>query len=461
MTIAGSQTSIAGLLDLTGEGRVYPAVVELCCRTVVGMMVGSSEVSGSIHVHAMFAFRIPAIGVAGLSKTSSSQAIVIGGFVNGLGLARALFALGRRVIVITTQPFDVAQHSACVSEHYHLPDGDGRPEQLAGLLKRHAQEWFGAAVFPTNDEAIACLARFREELVPWFRLIIPPPESVPYILDKTRMAEAARSVGMALPHSYGPAVDSVVNHSGLNYPVVVKPVRAGELARKTGQKLIVAHDAFQLESCTRLLADKGISAEVFDLVPGPDDRIYAYCVYLDKHGHPLADCTVRKLRQSPPFFGIARVAELHPHIPELREQSIELFRRIGFRGIGVAEFKHDHRDGSYRFFEINGRSVTYNSLLRQANMDLAQLALADFAEDGAKPVQTECWPGVWIHLHADVLRSLQNWRVEQLGFSDYIRPYGRKKTFAVWSSRDPKPFFKQWSRTFQQSVSGLGPAQSA
>lgn len=394
-----------------------------------------------------------------MSKTNSNQAIVIGGFVNGLGLVRALFALGRRVIVITTQPFDMAQHSVCVSEHHHVPDSDLQPERLADFLQQHVQEWRGAAVFPTNDETVACLSLFHEELAPWFRLIIPPPESVPYILEKTRMAEAARSVGMVLPDSYGPAVESVVSGPGLNYPVVVKPVRAGELARKTGQKLIVAHDAAELGRCTRMLANKGIPAEVFDLVPGPDNLIYACCVYIDKHGNPLADCTVRKLRQSPPFFGIARVAELNFPIPELREQTIELFRRIGFRGIGVAEFKLDRRDGTYRFFEINGRSVTYNGLLRQAKMDIAQLALADFVEGNAKPVQTEFWPGVWIHLHADILRSLQNWRTEQLGFGDYIRPYGRTKTFAVWSSKDPKPFFRQWSRTFKQAVSSPGTGQ--
>jgi D-aspartate ligase len=395
-----------------------------------------------------------------LSRAVSNLAIVVGGFVNGLGLARALFALGRRVIVITTQPFDMAQYSVCVSEHYHVADSDGQPDRLAGFLRQHAKEWSGAAVFPTNDETLTCMSLFHEELAPWFRLIIPPLESMPYILEKTRMAEAARNVGMVLPISYGPAVESVMSHPSLKYPVVVKPVKACELATKTGRKVIVACNISELAECIRMLANEEVAAEVYDLVPGPDSQIYAYCVYLDKHGNPLAECTVRKLRQSPPFFGIARVAELNPNIGLLREQSIELLRRIRFRGIGVAEFKLDQRDGSFRFFEINGRSVTYNSLLRQAKMDIAQLALADFVEGSAKPVQTELWPGVWIHLHADVLRSLQNWRVEQLGLGEYIRPYGRKKTFAVWSSKDPKPFFRQWSRTFHQAVSSILPGQS-
>lgn len=35
-------------------------------------------------------------------------AIVVGGYVNGLGIVRALAARGIPVAVVTTQPFDVA-----------------------------------------------------------------------------------------------------------------------------------------------------------------------------------------------------------------------------------------------------------------------------------------------------------------------------------------------------------------
>lgn len=386
-------------------------------------------------------------------KPDSNLAIIIGGYVNGLGLVRALAAMNRKIIVITTKPYDIAHRSKYVNGHYHVSKLDLHPEVLSELLKQHAKDWFGAVVFPTNDEAITSLSLYHEALSPWFRLAVPPLDSIPYILDKISMLRAARNVGIQHPHCYGPATESVSNNPDLCFPVVVKPVRASEFSSKFGEKLFVAHNSSELLDLSSLLSRSGIEGEVFDLIPGPDSRIYAYCVYMNQHGDPVAECTIRKLRQSPPSFGIARVAELTNNIPLIREQSIELLRHIGFRGIAVAEFKHDERDGTFRFFEINGRSVVYNTLLRQGNLDVVRLTWSDYGEGQAKRVETAAWPGVWIHLHADVLRTLQNWRSEQLTIGDYLKPYGRQKTFAVWSPHDPKPFFAQWSRSFRDAAS--------
>lgn len=389
------------------------------------------------------------------SKASSNLAIIIGGYVNCLGLVRSLGSHNRKIIVITTQAYDIAQHSKYVSSHFHIPDLDLDPELLTELLLRHAGEWQGALVIPTNDEAITSLALSHESLAPWYRMAIPPLEAVPYILDKTKMLQAAEKIGMRTPECYGPASESVFSNPDLKFPVVVKPVKASEFSARFGKKLFRANNSSELSQSCRLITEAGIRGEVFELIPGPDSRIYAYCVYMDRHGDPVAECTIRKLRQSPPFYGIARVAELTGNIPLLREQTIEFLRHTGFRGIAVAEFKQDQRDGSFRFFEINGRSVLYNSLLRQANLDVAGLFWNDYVEGRIQRVETMAWPGVWIHLHADLLRTIQNFRIENLNPGDYLRPYGRKKTFAVWSRRDPSPFFNQWTQSLRGAGSSL------
>ncbi len=386
-------------------------------------------------------------------KADSNLSVIIGGFVNCLGLVRSLATLNRKIIVISTHPYDIAHRSKYVSAYYQISRLDLYPERLSGLLLRHAVDWAGAVVIPTNDEAINSLGLYNEELAPWFRLAVPPLDSIPYILDKTKMLQAARIVGIQPPHCYGPATESGISSQDFSFPVVVKPVRASEFSSKFGEKLFVAHDSTELLNYCRLITESRIKGEVFDLIPGPDSSIYAYCVYMDQYGDPVAECTIRKLRQSPPFFGIARVAELTGNIPLLREQSIELLRHIGFRGLAVLEFKKDARDDSFRFFEINGRSVVYNTLLRQANLDVAELICSDYGEGRMKRIETAEWPGVWIHLHADSLRTLQNFRREQLSISDYLRPYVRRKTFAVWSRHDPKPFYAQWSRSLSAAGS--------
>ncbi len=122
--------------------------------------------------------------------------------------------------------------------------------------------------------------------------------------------------------------------------------------------------------------------------------------------------------------------------------------------MAVAEFKLDPRDGRFRFMEVNGRSVIYNGLLRRAGLDLAGLAWSDQVCGQPEPARPNGWPGVWIHLHADVLYSLLYRRYDRVAFADFLAPYRRPKIDAVWSATDPFPFITQWSRTARTGAVG-------
>jgi D-aspartate ligase len=383
-----------------------------------------------------------------------SGAIVIGGYVNGLGLVRALAARGVRTAVITTKPYDIAHRSRWTSAHAAVPELEERSEGLVELLERRAREWSGCALLPTNDGALAALAQHHDRLSSTYRVIAPPREVAEYFLDKRLMAEAAREVGIELPHCYGPAVEATAALPKLRFPVVVKPLVGYRFFSRFGCKLFAAADRDELARGIARLADAGIPGQVFDLVPGPDSHIYAYCTYMRAGGEPTAGVLIRKLRQNPPSFGDARVAEIAPDAPALREATVELLRRIGFRGIAVAEFKLDPRDGRLRFIEVNGRSVVYNALLRRAGLDLAGLAWSDHMDGGSEMGRPNGWPGVWIHLHPDVLYSTLHTR-HRIGVRDFLAPYARPKIEAVWSAADPVPFLAQWSRTVGEGASAL------
>jgi len=379
-------------------------------------------------------------------------AVVIGGFVNALGLVRALGAMNRRIVVISNRSYDIANYSRYVHEYRRIDDLERCPERLLSLLEENAPQWHGGMVFPTNDEAIAALHAYREKLSSRYRLNIPPPEATPYILEKIPMLNAAEETGIPLPKCYGLADETGAIESALRFPVVVKPVNASEFSLRFDRKLFLIRDKKELEDCTRLLSASGTKGQVFDLVPGPDSAIYIYCVYLDRKGVPLAECTVQKLRQTPPFFGISRVARLTRNIPLLKEQTLAFLRRIGYQGFAAAEYKRDERDGVFRFLEVNGRSIVYNSLLRKANFDLTRLAWEEQAGGSVKPVGPVEWPGAWIHLHADLLRSLQNWRKEGLSLSAYFEPYLGPKTWAVWEAGDNRPFYRQWNHSLNTAL---------
>ena len=166
---------------------------------------------------------------------------------------------------------------------------------------------------------------------------------------------------------------------------------------------------------------------------------------MDRAGRPSRGVTVRKLRQSPPGFGVARVAEVVADRPGLADQTAALLAKIGFTGMAAAEFKLDARDGSYRFIEVNGRSVIYNALLRRAGLDMAAMAVADL-EGGPVSARPEGWNGVWVNLLADLGYSLIDREADPIGLGEFAAPYLRPVLEASWSWRDPAPFAVQWGR---------------
>lgn len=371
---------------------------------------------------------------------SEPGAVVIGGYVNGLGAVRALAARGVRVAVVTTQPFDVAQRSRFCSAHHPVPGAEEGP--LTELLERRARDWRGWALVPANDEALEALAAHHERLASLgYRVLSPPPEVARAFLDKRVMREAARAVGAELPKV----------GEGVGFPLLVKPVAGHRFAARFGAKLLVARDRGELDA--QLARVRGEEVQLTELIPGEDARIYAHCTYLDADGEPLGGITIRKLRQSPPFFGVARVAEVAsdppPGLPEL---TVELLRRVGHRGPAIAEFKLDPRDGRPKFIEANGRSVLYNALLRRAGLDQAGMAWAEHVEGRRERAEPNGWPGAWVNLHADVLYTLLRRREQRIGLRDFARPYARPLIEAVWSPSDPQPFLAQWGRTARTAM---------
>lgn len=370
-------------------------------------------------------------------------AIVVGAHANGLGVMRALGARGIRIAAISTRPFDIAQHSRFVGERHALPALHERREALVELLEANAHRWDGWAVFPTNDDALTALAQHHDRLSRSYRLPLQPWDVVSHLVDKDRMDTLARAAGLDVPACYGTATSDLAMREDVRYPILVKPIQHDRLISLFGAKLFLADDAFELRAALARLDGAGVAGLAYEFVPGPDSDIYVYCVYVDASGEPSPGITVRKLRQNPPRIGGARVAAIAPDEPRLREATVALLRRAGFRGMAFAEFKRDPRDGRFMFIEVNGRAVLFNGLLPPTGLDLVAMTWSDFVLGEPMRPRLTGWTGAWIHLQADLVCAVRYRRVERLGLGALLAPYRGPVRFGDWSASDPKPFFAQ------------------
>lgn len=384
---------------------------------------------------------------------------MIGGHINGLGLVRALAAGGVPAAVICTESHDMAHRSNAVVGWARAPHLGAQPEQLTEVMAQRAREWAGWALLPSNDDALLAVEHARAALGGRHPLGVPAAGIIPQALDKRFMRDLATRTGLSLPAHYGAALADNPLLDELQYPVVVKPRRSQPFGRLFGRKLFIVHDRAALDIAIGKVERMSIPCTLDEWIPGGDDQLITVAVYLARDGAVTPAVCYRKLRQGPPFSGVARVAELPPpaFLPErdrrlLQDGVVELLRAIGFQGPAAAEFKRDARTGAWRFIEVNIRSVLPNRLLRAGGFDTAMLWYTELTTGRVPQVQPTAWPGVWVNLHADLLYTVARRRDDPIPWRRFVAPYRRPVIDAVWSARDPRPVLTQWAYTARRGL---------
>jgi D-aspartate ligase len=385
---------------------------------------------------------------------SHPGAVIIGGYANAVSALRGLAREGVRTAVVLTADHDVAQHSRYAHETHRIHYLNRSPDGLLQLLDAQRGRWRNWALLPTNDYALAAIAQHRDHLSRSYRVTVPEWEVAARVLDKAITYQFARSVGVDVPTSYGPASRTTAARLDLVFPLVVKPHQSARFWEVFGKKLLVVHNRGELMQAVDRMEDSGTDAEVLDLVPGGDTQVCNYTVYIDRWGNPAAEFALRKLRKAPRYFGVGRAAT-PADLPQLREGTIALLQRIGWRGTASVEYKLDPRDGRYRLMEINGRCPLINALPTRCGVNYPLLAWREHVLRETVSAKPNGWNGVWTHMHADLLYTMVEDREPDWSWLDFIRSYTGPWVDAVWSSKDPLPFLAQCAGTFRKAAHGV------
>jgi predicted ATP-grasp superfamily ATP-dependent carboligase len=295
------------------------------------------------------------------------------GFVNGLGAIRSLGRAGLRVVAVDHRPSALGFRSRFaerVLAPSPLADEQGFVEKL--------RELGPGVVFCTHDEGLAAIARHRDEL----ELLCPFPRDLERIQRKRVQLAAARDVPETrFPTSAGEAVAAARE---LGYPVLVKPSEPVGFRQKYGvQAVICETDAAVEDAYGR---SEPFEPMVQELIPGGDDELYSLGAYLSDDLEPLGLFCGRKLRQTPPGIGTARLGEA-VWVDEVVDAGLELLRALGCNGLSQVEFKRDPRDGRFKLMEINPRLWQWHTLARACGVDLPLIAYRDQVGETVEPVR--------------------------------------------------------------------------
>jgi D-aspartate ligase len=350
------------------------------------------------------------------------------GWVNGLAAIRQLERAGIPVIALDQRrsalgfrsrygfgvlsPDPLRERDAYVELLVRLGDVIGRP----------------APIFPTHDDHLAAIAGAAEELGDRFRYPFPPWKVLEGVQRKRFQLERATELGVPTPRTASEPTDE------LGFPVLVKPSEPLEFRRVFKRQSFRCETRGELDEAWERA--RRYDPLVQELIPGGDEELYSLGSYLAADGEALGLFCGRKLLQTPPGVGTARVGEA-VWVDEVVEQGLGLVRGLGVFGIAQTEFKRDPRDGIFKLMEVNPRLWQWHGLAAACGVDVPRIAYWDLLGARLPPARSNGTSRRWAITHVAGTRPA------------FLRP---PYVEAIFARDDPGPALAQAARL----VRGLG-----
>jgi predicted ATP-grasp superfamily ATP-dependent carboligase len=366
-------------------------------------------------------------------------ALIVGGNLNGLSIARSLGRQGVPVWVATQPNVKLASFSRYTQRTLPWPNGDGE-SQVAYLLelaeRNRLDRW---VLYPTSDESAALISKFYSLLSHRFRVSTPSWDILRWAYDKRLTYQLAAEQRIDCPITFYPGREASLIVDDLHFPVILKPATHAILSRFTADKAWPAanRDEFLAryrEALEMIPADLIL---VQERIPGGGESQFSYAA-LCRDGVPIASLTARRTRQYPIDFGYSSSLVETVDVPEIVASSERLLSAIRYTGLVEVEYKLDARNGRYKLLDINPRIWTWSTLGARAGVDFPYLLWQMMAD---KPVRKQiASAGVrWIRMSTDVPAAIQEMIRGRLGFMEYLSSLRSPIEFALMAADDPLP----------------------
>jgi predicted ATP-grasp superfamily ATP-dependent carboligase len=376
-------------------------------------------------------------------------------FYTGLGIARSLGEQGIRVIGLTSHRRIYGNFTRYASVQF-CPDSREQPEALLTFLLRLSENLGEPGIiFPTRDDDVIFLDRYRDQLQGRFVLVLADRPALTACLDKWETYRWAVRAGVAAPRCWivSDPQELIRIAPELRFPCVLKPVSAHHWRRGSNWNRVGSRKAIPIWSPEELRAEYETISHVEnrallqELVPGKDDCLWVAACYIDRNGQFIAGFTARKLIQAPEGFGTGCIVQSVDR-PDLLATAAQLLQQVRFSGIAEVEFKQDSATQEDKLIEINPRPWDQHRLGKSRGVDLIHIAYCDCAGLTIPQAREQRTGRKWIG--EDVffwllLRSL--WKRDG-SLPSLLRLARGRRVYAIWSIKDPLPLFCYFATRF-------------
>ena len=373
------------------------------------------------------------------SAKNTIGAIVVGGDYQGLGIVRSL---GRRnvPICVIDDEMSIARFSRYTTHAVTVPslrDEKKTVDTILDLGRRlNLKGW---VIYPTRDETVAALARYRPQLVEYFRVPTAPWDAIQWVWDKRNTYRLANELGIPVPRTWYVRHSSELEEIDAEPPFAIKPAIKEHFIYATKAKAWRANTRDQLRELFQRAAVQVGTEEVMiqELIPGDGRQQFAYCAFFKKD-RAVGSMVARRSRQHPPEFGRASTYVETVERPLLETLSERFLQAINYYGLVELEYKLDPRDGQYKLLDVNGRTWGYHTLGLGAGVDFPYMLYADQIGESVESRRGRA--GIsWIRLITDVPTGVLEILGGRQNLWNYLASLKRSHVESVFSAEDPFP----------------------
>ena len=381
-----------------------------------------------------------------ISQTAAHRrdhpAVVLDLSANGIGIVRSLGRKGIRVFAYDTAPkykngrTRYADCGGCPHPVYQERD------LLQFLLELRNKFSRKAVLFAGSDDYVSFISRNRGALSAHYHFLLPEESLIEAVLDKRLTHELAAKHDVPCPKTLivgkGDRFRDFVGK--MTFPCILKPVYSADFRRRLNKKAIVIDREDDLKQQYEYYSQFG-ELMIQELIPGGEDQLHSVATLFDENMKLIAVFTGQKLHQYPPNFGSGSLVR-STRDDAIARAGVSFLRNLGFKGLGMAEYKVDPRDGKPKFLEINPRTWYWHSLSQACGVDLPYLYYLTVTGQDPQPV-TEQKTGInWLYLVRDFQAFRDKQKTGDASLLGWLKSLSGKKEYALFAWDDPLPFFR-------------------
>jgi len=373
--------------------------------------------------------------------------------MQGLQSARVLANHKIPVIGLAEDKHDHGCHTnVCERIIITKTEGDELIETLMTLGKSLNQK---AVIYTCQEKNVITVSKERDILKDYYHIIFPEHSIVDIFMDKNKFYEYALKNNLPVPKTFTIKNLNELNEveSKISFPCILKPSsKSSEWINKTIKKAFVVISKNELRNNFIEYINYTDSFIISEWIDGPDTNHFTCNSYFNRNGEALVNYVSKKLRQWPPKTGQGCFAE-EARNDDVLFLSLKVFSEAGFKGLTYLDVKLDNNMGNYYIIEPNiGRPTGRAAMAEASGVDYLYTMYCDLLNLPLPENRVQLYKGVkWMHIRRDIMLFFVLWRKGEITFNQWWKSLRGPKVFAVFSMKDPLPFFFDFFRVIKDS----------